>query len=145
MASAHARRAAAELRRRARANRETRNAVKAVSAGPAPTSAHLMAGGVSPLAAHNYSAAITRKIKGLDRTPLAGLTLKKRPAKKGLTVPRTDDKGRKKHHRVIPVALWTRDDLMALALSGYRPKNAQIADFFARLALGAPAATRAAA
>ncbi|MFC9280906.1 hypothetical protein [Streptomyces collinus] len=145
MASVTARRAAAVLRNRARANREIRTAVKTVAAGPAPMSAHLMAGGVSPLAAHNYSGAVTRKAKGLDRTPLAGLTLKKRPAKKGLTVARTNDKGRKKHHRVIPVALWAREDLMAVALSGYRPKNAEIADFFARLALGAPVAARAAA
>ncbi|MET9776225.1 hypothetical protein ABZ023_18525 [Streptomyces sp. NPDC006367] len=145
MATATTRRAAAILRDRTRANREVRNAVKAVTAGPAPMSAHLVAGGVSPLAAHNYSGAVTRKAKGLARIPGEGTTTKKRKGKKGLTVSRTGDLARKKRHRVLSVALWTREDLMAVALSGYRPKNAEIADFFARLALGHPAATRAAA
>ncbi|MGC5042425.1 hypothetical protein ACLQ16_03810 [Streptomyces albidoflavus] len=145
MASANSRRAAALIRNRARANREIRAAVKAVAAGPAPVSAHLVAGGVSPLTAHNYAGAITRKAKGLDRTPEEGTTVKKRKGKKGLTVARTGDLGRMKRHRVISVARWSREDLMAVALSGYRPKNAEIADFFARLALGRPAATRAAA
>jgi len=145
MASAHARRAAAELRTRARARREIRSAAKAVAAGPASASAHLMAGGVAPLVAHNYAATITKKAKGLDRKACDGTTAKKRKGKKGLTVARTGDLARKKRHRVIPVALWTREDLRAVALSGYRPKNDQVADFLAALALGRPAAARAAA
>ncbi|MFJ4988672.1 hypothetical protein ACIP9H_33345 [Streptomyces sp. NPDC088732] len=145
MSSATARRAAAILRDRARANRETRTATKTVAAGPAPMSAHLLAGGVSPLTAHSYSAAVTKKAKGLGRTAEQGTTAKKRPGKKGLTVARTNDLGRKRHHRIVPVALWTREDITAVALSGYRPKNAEVADFLARIALGRPAAARAAA
>lgn len=144
MASATSRRAARIIRDRARTAREIRNAIQAVNAGPAASSAHMMAGGVSPLVAHNYASTITKKAKAAGRTPTAGLTLKKRPAKKGLTASRTDDKGRKKHHRVVSVALWTREDIHAVALTGYRPKNDQVADFLAALALGRPA-TRAAA
>ncbi|MCX5182589.1 hypothetical protein [Streptomyces sp. NBC_00268] len=133
MASARTRRAAS-LRTRVRAQREIRNATKAVAAGPAAASAHLMAGGVAPLVAHNYSATITKKAKGLDREPGEGTTAKKRPGKKGLTVSRSGDLARK-----------TREDLRAVALSGYRPKNDQVADFLAALALGRSAAARAAA
>ncbi|MFF8696320.1 hypothetical protein ACF08W_29315 [Streptomyces sp. NPDC015144] len=145
MASARSRRAASTLRTRARAQRETRNAVKAVAAGPAPASAHLMAGGVAPLVAHNYAATITKKAKGLDREAGAGTTAKKRKGKKGLTVSRTGDLARMKRHRVVPVALWTREDIRAVALSGFTPKNDQVADFLAALRLGRPAAARAAA
>jgi hypothetical protein len=144
MASARTRRASA-LRTRLRAQREIRNATKAVAAGPASASAHLMAGGVAPLVAHNYAATITKKAKGLDREPGDGTTAKKRPGKKGLTVSRSGDLARKKRHRVVSVALWTREDLRAVALSGFRPKNDQVADFLAALALGRPAAARAAA
>ncbi|MDI3101971.1 hypothetical protein QJ054_33595 [Streptomyces sp. AN-3] len=145
MASAHARRAAAELRNRARAAREIRAAVKAVNAGPAAASAHLIAGGVAPLVAHNYAATITKKAQGLDREPGNGTKAKKRKGKKGLTVSRTGDLARMKRHRVVSVALWTREDIRAVALSGFRPKNDQVADFLAALALGRPAAARAAA
>ncbi|MFD9190333.1 hypothetical protein ACFWCA_19145 [Streptomyces phaeochromogenes] len=136
----------AELRNRARAAREIRNAVKAVAAGPAHASAHLIAGGVTPLVAHNYANTVTKKANGLDREAGKGTTAKKRKGKKGLTVSRTNDLGRKKHHRVVAVALWTREDIRAVALSGYTPKNEQVADFFAALRLGRrPAAARAAA
>ncbi|MER6616352.1 hypothetical protein [Streptomyces xantholiticus] len=147
MASAHARRAAAELRTRARAHREIRSAVKAVAAGAAhaPASAHLMAGGVAPLVAHNYAATITKKAKGLDREPGDGTTAKKRKGKKGLTVARTGDLARKKRHRVVACALWTREDIRAVALSGFTPKNDQVANFLAALRLGCSAAARAAA
>ncbi|MFE7072625.1 hypothetical protein ACFU96_21340 [Streptomyces sp. NPDC057620] len=135
----------AELRNRARAAREIRTAVKAVAAGPAHASAHLIAGGVTPLVAHNYANTVTKKANSLDRESLKSRTVKKRKGKKGLTVPRTGDLARKKRHRVIPVALWTREDIRAVALSGYAPKNKQVADFFAALRLGRPAAARAAA
>ncbi|MGX1268006.1 hypothetical protein [Streptomyces phaeoluteigriseus] len=144
MASARNRRAAS-LRTRIRAHREIRNAVKAVAAGPAHASAHLMAGGVAPLVAHNYAATITKKAKGLDREAGEGTTTKKRPGKKGLTVSRTGDLARKKRHRVIACALWTREDIRAVALSGFPPKNDQVADFLAALRLGRPAGARAAA
>ncbi|MGW4087030.1 hypothetical protein ACWEGS_28760 [Streptomyces sp. NPDC004822] len=144
MASARSRRAASTLRTRTRAQREIRNAVKAVAAGPAPASAHLMAGGVTPVAAHNYAATITKKAKGLDRVPGQGTTTKKRKGKKGLTVSRTGDLARMKRHRVLPVALWTREDIRAVALSGFTPKNDQVADFLAALRLGRPAARAAA-
>lgn len=145
MASARSHRAASALRTRVRAQREIRNAVKAVAAGPAPASAHLMAAGVAPLVAHNYASTITKKANGLDREAGKGTTTKKRPGKKGLTVARTGDLARKKRHRVIAVALWTREDLRAVALSGFTPKNDQVADFLAALRLGRPAAARAAA
>ncbi|RZU28236.1 hypothetical protein EV284_6402 [Streptomyces sp. BK022] len=144
MASTRARAAAAELRNRARAARELRTATKAVATGTASASNHLMAGGVTPLVAHNYAATLTRKTKSIGRTPLASRTIKKRPGKKGLTVSRTGDLARMKRHRVVPVALWTLEDLRALALSGFRPKNTQVADFLAALALGRPAARAAA-
>ncbi|MGY1502977.1 hypothetical protein ACW4TU_41485 [Streptomyces sp. QTS52] len=145
MASARSHRAASALRTRVRARREIRNAAKAVAAGPAAASAHLMAGGVAPLVAHNYAATITKKANGLNREAGKGTTTKKRPGKKGLTVPRTGDLARKKRHRVVPVALWTREDIRAVALSGYEPKSEQVADFLAALRLGRPAAARAAA
>ncbi|MFE4583007.1 hypothetical protein, partial [Streptomyces chartreusis] len=142
MASARNRRAAS-LRTRIRAQREIRNAVKAVAAGPAPASAHLMAGGVAPLVAHNYAATITKKADSLDREAGKGTTAKKRPGKKGLTVSRSGDLARKKRHRIVAVALWTGEDIRAVALSGYAPKNDQVADFLAALRLGRPAAARA--
>ncbi|CAM5237910.1 hypothetical protein [Streptomyces griseomycini] len=135
----------AALRDRARTAREIRAAVKAVNAGPAATSAHLIAGGVTPLVAHNYAATITKKAKAADRIPGAGTTTKKRKGKKGLTVARTGDLARKKRHRVVPAALWTREDIRAVALTGYRPKNDEVAAFLAALALGRPAPARAAA
>ncbi|GAA2439274.1 hypothetical protein [Streptomyces glaucus] len=135
----------AVLRDRARTARKIRNAVKAVNAGPAAASDHMMAGGVAPLIAHNYAAIITKKAKAAGRVPGEGTTVKKRKGKKGLTIPRTGDLARKKRHRVIPAAQWTREDIRAVALSGFRPKNEQVADFLAALALGRPAAARAAA
>lgn len=145
MASVRTRRAATLLRDRIRNNREIRTAAKAVAAGPAPSSAHLIAGGVAPIVAHNYAATVTKKAKGLDRTPVDGRTSKKRKGKKGLTVPRTGDLARRKRHRVVAVALWALEDLRAVALSGFRPKNDQVANFLAALALGRPAAARIAA
>ncbi|MGW0033032.1 hypothetical protein ACWDXD_24850 [Streptomyces sp. NPDC003314] len=153
MASARTRRAAV-LRDRARTNREIRTAVETVTAGPVSASNHLIAGGVAPLIAHNYAPTLTREAKALGRVPSEGRTLKKRKGKKGLTVSRTGDLAtrrpksgalaRRKRHRVVPVALWTREDLRALALSGFRPKNPEVADFLARLALGRPALRAAA-
>ncbi|MEV7512132.1 hypothetical protein AB0O57_29665 [Streptomyces sp. NPDC091201] len=154
MASSNARRALAALRDRARLNREIRAAVKAVASGPAAASAHLLTAGIPPLTAHNYAATITRKAKSLDRVPGNGTTAKKRKGKKGLTVARTGDlatrrpkpgaPARKKRHRIVAVALWTREDLRAVALSGFRPKNDHVADFLAALSLGHPAARIAA-
>ncbi|MFJ4880130.1 hypothetical protein ACIP93_33650 [Streptomyces sp. NPDC088745] len=144
MASAHARRAAAKLRNRARVTRTIRAAVKAVAAGPAPTSAHLMAGGVTPLVAHNYAATLTKKARSLGRESGQGTATKKRKGKKGLTISRTGDLARMKRHRVVPAALWTREDIRAVALSGFTPKNDEVADFLAALRVGRPAAANAA-
>lgn len=144
MASAASRRALSVLRDRIRAQRAIHAATHAVASGPAAASSHLLAGGVDSLAAHNYAATITKKAKALNRVPTDATTTKKRKGKKGLTVARTGDLARKKRHRVIPVALWTLEDLRAVALSGFRPKNEQVADYLAALALGRPAARIAA-
>ncbi|NGO67004.1 hypothetical protein [Streptomyces boncukensis] len=136
MASASSHRAAAIVRDSARAHRARRRAVKAVTSGPASAFAHLTAMGIDTDTAHRYAATLTKRAKALGETPVTGLTVKKRPGKKGITRTRSADLGRKKRHRITPVALWTRAQITA-ALHGYQPRDTAARERFARLALTA--------